>query len=296
MQVRIDILGALSLEFRLEQRDGGWVTTGFFPKWPDRPGAPHVSVMEDGDKLDVHFTAFSGRPNAFRRKLVRPSQERVANAFATIGDKLQAHFSALLVPADLTALEQDGWLAHFIDRRALYRWIKSRRSNSFVFDDRAFAMLLHHVVRHGVRPTILGEPDGHSALLLMRRTVTQERLEARPLLAFPDGCGASDPSGQLVQRHPRGWYTHPFEVPSEQTMLGDLPKDKVEATFRRVERLLSRFPTDGSTPIFDPHTPVWVSQTLGFFGSEILNLVIAAAIERAEQRAKSAQAHTASAP
>jgi len=256
MNTTFRLLNLVDLKLQSERAPNGRINiTKAFAIFLARPGEPHLSFFADpnpdlGGRLTPHFTA-----PRFRRELAKITPTNFRAWFHNFELACAKRFAEQLHPADLQALVQDGWQAHYIDRRVVSRWVRmASRSKQSVgatrqlvharlhLDQQFFVSLGRHILRHHVSPASLaGLVDGGRWLCLRR--ASSGALDARVLVHFPDGCGADleDGQGPRLLREP-GWYWHELSFMPEEELRKLLPVAKFKQVFEKVTGWLRRYP------------------------------------------------------
>lgn len=131
------------------------------PTFLKRPGKPHLSLFAE-DCFDLHFTANGGRPNVIRPKLVRVRAETAKAFVDRATDAALRHHAGALSPANLDALAEEGWTAHFPHWPALARWLapSCKPGATLNLDEDALGSIILSVCRRWVSPRQLAPLDG----------------------------------------------------------------------------------------------------------------------------------------
>ena len=290
MKVSICLFDQIRLEAGVERRDDGtYSITKLFPKFLGRPQNPHISIFaepEDGC-FAPHFTAGNRGPREFRRKLARIPSARVAETIAQIKRDAVLKFAQAVEPADLRALEDGGWTVHWVDLRALRRWMRLARRQSRVFKitHTTGFTLIRHLLKNLVLPTWLESfpRDRWMRLIALRRGESGCPPELRVLLFSPDGVATPDAAGNPLMTAPPGWYWYKMEDSVGDLFSRIVPPAAVEMVVRQVTDYLARYPRrepqvekNGTVEV-----PPFVWNIFGFYASELFKAAVAATIESA---------------
>jgi hypothetical protein len=280
MKFSVNFLDEMCIELSLaRQPNAQWAVRGVFPTFLKRRGKPHLSLFLE-DWFDLHFTANHGRPDVVRRKLVRVRAETAKRFADRATEAMIRHQAAALSPAELDALAEDGWSVHFAHWAALARWLapSCKPGATLNLDEDALGSIIVSVCRHWVSPRQLTSLDGWLAYPLLRWR--DDDIQVRLLFHYPQGIWVPDQNGVPVSVGKRGWYF------SDPMCLGDadlgIPAGKLARLSEKVERLLARFPRRTGKTLESP--PRFASLIFGLYASQLLELSVALAVQKAETR------------
>ena len=298
MKACIDLFDQLRLEIGLERREDGtyWIRK-LFPKFPERPANPHISIFtepKDGF-LTPHFTARNGRPGEFRRELASIAPARITAATEDFKVEAVRRMAEVLEAADLQALEEGGWSVHWADRRVFRRWMRAvyRRAGQFRVTSGSAVALMGHIVRHCALPTVLETlpPTRAMKLIALRWGKEQHEPELRILMFFPDGVPSVDAAGNPFLVAPAGWYSYSMEIAIGELWSRVVPQAAVEKAVHRVTGYLAKYPRRARQVEDDglADVPPFVWKIFGFYAADLFQAAIAAVAEGASGLRQPAQ-------
>ncbi len=285
MKISLNLLDELCVETNVvRETSGGWVVRGVFPTFLARPGHPHVRLFTHPERgfFTPHFTPLRKSAREFRRRLARVRPEQLSAFNDRFGREMVRHYAHSLAPADLAAIEAQGWTAHWADWRALLRWLRPscKPGSTLCLDDRFAVRLACHVLRHGVLPTALASLDGWRALVALR-SGPNDSIEARSLFHFPEGVWFIGSDERLVQMHPPGWYWLANDWANTDAIRALWPVEALERVGERLKHCLRRFPRS-TDPERREELPPFISHILGFYSSDLLKAAMGLTIQAAE--------------
>jgi hypothetical protein len=298
MKISIKVFGTGEIALDIERaEDGTPVATKAFFSFSDRPRHPHLSFFSEPKPgrsyLEPHFTADAREPGRkFRASLARVEAGALRSGLTSFMTQTMCRFFGGLQQADLDVLTNEGWLVHYVDERALRRWV--RRGPPWVLDGRVIGSFVRHLLRRAAPPISLKALDlldcTQAALL---RIDGAHRFRVRFLTYIPIDI----PLAQLLSEEavptlvPRGWYV--VDVPDDEPAWEKwgfddmLPKQELEKIGDKIGDLLRGYPTRGAPPDLDAQLegfPLVLSAVLGFYSHDLLNWIMMVKEERERAR------------
>jgi hypothetical protein len=279
-KLSITLFNAVRLDLHFEHDERGVaLVRKAFPHFLDRPDDPHASIFDEpapgATCITPHFTANGG---VFRRRLatIRPATigEGMARFHATI---VQSYVDAL-EPADLGALDREGWTVHVPHWPVLERWIRLalRTPQALRIDEDVVAAVALHVLRHAASPGALEGVTGDRWLRLLALRLEPDEPEIRALVHFPHGHGVQEGTGAARIVRPPGWYTHPLNWIEQDALRDVLPVERVERALVQLDKCLERYPRrSGHGNARTSDLPGFLMRIAGYYMGEILDLAFA---------------------
>ena len=293
MKISINVFDVGEFELHVEpQSDGNYTITKAFYAFLKRPGRPHLSLFMEAKPgrahLEPHFTAHRQSPRQFREVLAQVRPEVLQAGLEACASVAAEQFVDRIQRVDLDILEAEGWTVHFLDGRAVRRWL--RRGPPWRIDVRTLTSFTKHLFRHARRPsalkTLAPAVRGEFAALHLDRA---GRLRARMLMRYTNDVPVSVFKKGSRQTLPAGWYmldARQGETPISRDVVST---ERLEAIGEAIQRLLARYPLRPDSPELDTSLDEWPQELVALFGmyaSDLLHCIIDLKAER--QRSSSA--------
>jgi len=294
VNAKFEFLGLYRISFGLAEitPDGILPITKIVSDFLDRGKArPHFTLR--AKDMWAHFTA--GRDNA--RRGIAPDREglltitpEIAAALKAWGEQLVPAFAAALEPADLAALEADGWkvvglpaaLEHLF-RIGARKSYESARSYTLGIGAEGIALLHELIVSTLAPPTILTDFSSatYVRFVLMRET-EHGSTELRALNYHATPFATSPNDDKLL--HP-GWYTSPMKSFIDAAAVEKLvPREKVVEIADTMRACLDRYPRLGKVPEPRLAVPDLALRLLTYYSPELRNLWFYSVLDDARAR------------
>lgn len=293
VNAKFEFLGLYRISFGLAEitDDGILPITKIVSDFLDRGRArPHFTLRGD---LWVHFTA--GRDN-FRRGIAPDREdlftitpESVA-ALKAWGEQLVPAFAAALEPADLAALEAEGWkvvglpaiLEHMFrdGARASY---EAAKSYTLDLEPEGVAVLYELILRTMASPTNLVCFSSSTYVRFVLIGGSEDTtIEFRALNYHPNPFGRSPEDERPLDP---GWYTCPLKSFVDPASVEQLvPREKVIAVGDKMKACLDRYPRLGKVPEPRLAVPDLALRLLTYYSPELRNLWFYSVLDDARER------------